>query len=71
MVGGSCLNIEKLVDTKKLHLLAKPFKEGVRVLEGLCHVCRPQQGLGACKCLWSIKKNGRINKTLTKHFFKI
>lgn len=70
MVGGSFLNIEKLVDTKKLHLLAKPFKEGVRVLEGSCHVCRPQQGLSACKCLWSIK-NGRINKTLTKHFFKI
>lgn len=69
-LGGSFLNIEKLVDTVKLHLLAKPLAEGVRVLEGLCHVCRPQQGLGACPCLWPIR-NGRKRKTLTEHFFTI
>lgn len=62
MVGGSFLNIKKLVDTKKLHLLAKPFKEAVRVLEGACHVCRPQRGPGACKCLWSLKKKKRQDK---------
>lgn len=65
-VGGSFLNIEKLVDTVKLQLLA----EGVRVLEGLCHVCGPQQGLGACPCLWPIR-NGRERKTLAEHFFRI
>lgn len=69
-LGDSFLNTEELVDIKKLHLLAKPFKKEVRVLEGSCHVCRPQQGLGACKCLWSIR-NDRKNKTLAEHFLNI
>lgn len=68
MVGGSFLNIKKLVDTKKLHLLAKPFKEAVRVLEGACHVCRPQRGLGACKCLWSLKKKRQDKQSAHKTF---
>lgn len=55
----------------KLHLLAKALTGGAaRVLEGLCHVCGLQQGLGACPCLWPIR-NGRSRKTLLKHFFTI
>lgn len=68
--GGFCLNIEKLVDTAKLHLVAEPLVEGVRVLEGLCHVCGLQQGLGACLCLWPIR-NGRKRKPLAEHFFPV
>lgn len=58
------------MDTVKLHLLAKPLAEGVRVLEGLCHVCGPQQGLGARPCLWAIR-NGRKRRRLAEHFFTI
>lgn len=66
--GGFCLNREKLVDTAKLHLVAKPLVDGVCVLGGLCHVCRLQQGLGACLCLWPIR-NSRKRKPLAEHFF--
>lgn len=69
-LGGFCLNIEKLVDTVELQLVAKPCVEGVRVLEGLCHVCRLQQGLGACLCLWPIR-NGRKRKPLAEQFFPL
>lgn len=58
------------MDTVKLHLLAKPLAEAVRVLEGLCRVCGLQQGLGACPCLWPIR-NGRKRKTLAEHSFTI
>lgn len=69
-LGGFCLNIEKLVDAVELLLVAKPHMEGVRVLEGLCHVCRLQQGLGASLCLWPIR-NGRKRKPLAEHFFPL
>lgn len=67
-LGGFCLNTEKLVDGVELHLVVEPLMEGVCVLEGLCHVCRLQQGLGACLCLWPIR-NGRKRKPLAEHFF--
>lgn len=70
VVGGFCLNIEKLVDTVELQLVATPHIEGVCVLEGLCHVCRLQQGLGACLCLWPIR-NGRKRKPLAGHLFPL
>lgn len=70
-LGASFLNIEKLVATVKMHLLANALMGGaVRVLEGLCHVCGLQQGLGACPCLWPIR-NGRSRETLSEHFFTI
>lgn len=56
--------------TVKLHLLAKPLVEGLCVLKGLCHVSGPQQGLGACPCLWLIR-SGSKRKALVEHFFAV